>query len=109
MNENTKIDLSVNLGSLQLKNPVIAASGTFGYGLEFSQFVDLNELGGFCTKGLSIKPRTGNPVPRMIETPSGMLNAIGLENIGLDNFLKQKFNLTPDFISKKIISKFKKA
>jgi len=90
MDEHSNIDLSVNLGSLRFANPVIAASGTFGYGLEFSQFVDLNELGGFCTKGLSMKPRTGNPLPRMIETSSGMLNAIGLENIGLDNFLKEK-------------------
>ena len=90
MDEDTKIDLSVNLGTLKLSNPVIAASGTFGYGLEFSEIVDLNELGGFCTKGLSMKSRTGNPVPRMVETTSGMLNAIGLENIGLDSFLKDK-------------------
>jgi len=90
MNEKSKIDLSVRLGSLKFENPVIAASGTFGYGIEFSQFVDLNKLGGFCTKGLSMKPHSGNPVPRMIETSSGMLNAIGLENIGLDNFLEKK-------------------
>ncbi len=76
MDENTKIDLSVKLGSLELENPVIAASGTFGYGLEFAPFVDLNLLGGFCTKGLSLKPRVGNPAPRMVETASGMLNAV---------------------------------
>lgn len=84
------MDLSVNLGSLQLNNPVIAASGTFGYGLEYRSLVDLNAIGGFSTKGLSLKPKTGNPVPRVIETSSGMLNAIGLENIGLKVFLDEK-------------------
>lgn len=84
------MDLSVNLGSLSLNNPVIAASGTFGYGLEYRSLVDLNSLGGFSTKGLSLQPKTGNPVPRVIETSSGMLNAIGLENIGLKVFLAEK-------------------
>ena len=84
------MDLSVNLGSLCLSNPVIAASGTFGYGLEYRSLVDLNALGGFSTKGLSLQPKTGNPVPRVIETSSGMLNAIGLENIGLKVFLDEK-------------------
>jgi dihydroorotate dehydrogenase (NAD+) catalytic subunit len=84
------MDLSVNLGSLCLNTPVIAASGTFGYGLEYRSLVDLNALGGFSTKGLSLKPKTGNPVPRVIETSSGMLNAIGLENIGLKAFLSEK-------------------
>ena len=85
-----EIDLSVDLGKLVLDNPVIAASGTFGYGLEYSDILDLNKLGGFSTKGLSLKPKVGNPVPRVIETSSGMLNAIGLENIGLDAFLSDK-------------------
>lgn len=84
------MDLSVDLGSLSLDNPVIAASGTFGYGLEYRSLVDLNVLGGFSTKGLSLQPKTGNPVPRVIETSSGMLNAIGLENIGLKAFLSEK-------------------
>ena len=84
------IDLTVNLGKLVLSNPVIAASGTFGYGLEYSEFLDLNELGGFSTKGISINPKVGNPVPRVAETASGMLNAIGLENIGLKEFLSVK-------------------
>ena len=106
MDENSKIDLSVNLGSLQFANPVIAASGTFGYGVEFSQLIDLNKLGGFCTKGLSMKPRTGNPVPRMIETSSGMLNSIGLENIGLDNFLKQKLPNLEQYQSRLIVNFF---
>ena len=85
-----EIDLTVDLGNLVLENPVIAASGTFGYGLEYAEFLDLNLLGGFSTKGLSLKPKAGNPVPRVIETSSGMLNAIGLENIGLDAFLSKK-------------------
>jgi dihydroorotate dehydrogenase (NAD+) catalytic subunit len=84
------MDLSVDLGSLNLDNPVIAASGTFGYGLEYRSLVDLNALGGFSTKGLSLQPKTGNPVPRVTETSSGMLNAIGLENIGLKAFLSEK-------------------
>jgi dihydroorotate dehydrogenase (NAD+) catalytic subunit len=84
------MDLSVDLGGLRLMNPVIAASGTFGYGLEYSSLVDLNGLGGFSTKGLSLKPKIGNRVPRVIETSSGMLNSIGLENIGIDAFLTEK-------------------
>lgn len=83
-------DISVKLGALELSNPVIAASGTFGYGLEFIPFLDLNRLGGLCTKGLSLKPRLGNPVPRVFETASGMLNAIGLENVGLEQFRDEK-------------------
>ncbi|MFQ5449080.1 MAG: dihydroorotate dehydrogenase [Nitrospinaceae bacterium] len=88
--DDSKVDLSVRVGTLEFSNPVIAASGTFGYGLEYAPFVDLDRLGGFATKGLSLKPRMGNPVPRMVETSSGMLNAIGLENIGLENFLNGK-------------------
>ncbi len=82
--------LAVALGSLKLKNPVLAASGTFGYGEEYAGLVPLKRLGGFITKGLSLEPRLGNKPPRLAETPSGILNAIGLENIGLQNFLKQK-------------------
>lgn len=106
MEENTKIDLSVKLGSFQLANPVIAASGTFGYGLEFAPFVDLNLLGGFCTKGLSLKPRVGNPVPRMVETSSGMLNAIGLENVGLEKFLKEKIPSLEKYQTRLIVNFF---
>jgi dihydroorotate dehydrogenase (NAD+) catalytic subunit len=83
-------DLTVNIGSLCLKNPVITASGTFGYGREYSSLVDVNALGGIVVKGLSLKPRPGNPPPRIVETPCGMLNAIGLANIGLDRFLDEK-------------------
>jgi dihydroorotate dehydrogenase (NAD+) catalytic subunit len=83
-------DLKVRIGPLELKNPVLTASGTFGYGQEFSDLVDLDELGGIVVKGLSLKPRAGNPPPRIAETPCGMLNAIGLANIGLQSFLREK-------------------
>ena len=85
-----KPNLSVEVGPLKLKNPLIAASGTFGYGLEFEKLVDLNAIGGFVTKGLSLKPRAGNHPHRMVDTPCGMLNSIGLHNIGVDTFLKEK-------------------
>ena len=100
------MDLSVNLGSLHLKNPVIAASGTFGYGLEYGSIVDLNALGGFSTKGLSLKPKTGNPVPRVIETSSGMLNAIGLENIGLESFITDKLTQLEKLSTRIIVNFF---
>ena len=83
-------DLRVKIGSLELKNPVLTASGTFGYGQEFAPLIDLNALGGIVVKGLSLKPIAGNPPPRTVETPCGMLNAIGLANIGLEAFLKEK-------------------
>jgi dihydroorotate dehydrogenase (NAD+) catalytic subunit len=83
-------DLSVQLGPLSLKNPVMVASGTFGYGEEYADFIDLNGLGAVVVKGISLKPRPGNPPPRLVETPSGLINAIGLENVGLDCFLKTK-------------------
>ena len=101
-----EIDLSVDLGKLVLENPVIAASGTFGYGLEYSDFLDLNKLGGFSTKGLSLKPKVGNPVPRVIETSSGMLNAIGLENIGLDAFLSDKLPLLKKYKTRIFVNFF---
>ena len=88
-----KPELSVDLGKLRLKNPVLTASGTFGYGLEFADFFDLGELGGICTKGLSPKPRLGNPPVRICETPAGMLNTIGLQNIGVDSFIADKLPL----------------
>ncbi len=83
-------DLKVTLGPLELKNPVIAASGTFGYGQEYAPLVDPNLLGGIVVKGLSLKPRPGNRPPRIVETPAGMLNAIGLANIGVEAFLREK-------------------
>ncbi len=78
--------LNVNIGALQLKNPVLTASGTFGYGIEFADFIDLNRLGGFIVKGTTLHPREGNDYPRMAETPSGMLNCVGLQNKGVDYF-----------------------
>lgn len=86
-------DLSVTIGALRLKNPVLAASGTFGYGTEFAPFLDLNELGGLVTKGLSLLPRQGNPPARIVETPAGMLNAIGLQNVGVEAFITGKLPL----------------
>lgn len=81
------MDLSVNIGELRFKNPVLTASGTFGYGEEFADFVDLERLGGFIVKGTTLNPRDGNPYPRMAETPAGMLNAVGLQNKGVDYFI----------------------
>src|SRR5712691_5491254 len=84
------VDLSVQIGALRLRNPILAASGTFGYGLEFAHLVDLNRLGGFVTKGLSREPMEGAPGPRLCETPSGMLNAVGLQNVGVRAFVSEK-------------------
>lgn len=81
-------NLSVNIGSLKLNNPVLTASGTFGYGEEFEPFIDLNRLGGYIVKGTTLNSREGNPYPRMVETPSGMLNAVGLQNKGVDYFIE---------------------
>lgn len=89
------MDQSVRLGSLTLKNPVITASGTFGYGLEFMRYGDLGSLGGICLKGISLTPRAGNAMPRIAETPCGMLNAIGLQNVGVQAFLKDKLPYIP--------------
>jgi dihydroorotate dehydrogenase (NAD+) catalytic subunit len=81
------MDLSVKIGKMTLQNPILTASGSFGYGPEFSCYLDLNKIGGCCTKGISIEPRGGNPAPRIVETASGMLNSIGLENCGSEAFL----------------------
>ena len=85
-----KADLTVNMAGLKLKNPVMTASGTFGYGLEFEPFFDIGLLGAVVVKGLSLKPKEGNPPPRIVETPAGMLNAIGLQNVGVDAFIRDK-------------------
>src|SRR5437879_13445947 len=84
------VDLSVKVGALRLRNPILAASGTFGYGLEFAHLVDLNRLGGFVTKGLSREPMEGAPAPRLFPTASGMLNAVGLQNVGVRAFVAEK-------------------
>src|SRR5215471_13221662 len=91
------IDLSVRVGALGLRNPILAASGTFGYGLEFAHLVNLNKLGGLLTKGLSREPIAGAPAPRLCETPSGMLNAVGLQNVGVRAFVEQKLPLLRKF------------
>jgi dihydroorotate dehydrogenase (NAD+) catalytic subunit len=91
------VNTAVNIGGIPLKNPVIAASGTFGYGLEFSPLLDLNELGGIVVKGLSLKPYPGNPPPRIMETTGGMLNSIGLQNIGVESFTKEKLPLLRNY------------
>lgn len=90
MAKNKILDLTTKIGKLKLKNPVMTASGTFGYGDEYAEFVDLNRLGAVVVKGLSLKPKQGNPPPRIVETAAGMLNAIGLQNIGIDRFIKDK-------------------
>lgn len=91
-----KVDMTVDLGGLGLKNPVLTASGTFGYGLEYERLVDLSRLGGVVVKGLSLEPWAGNPPPRIWETPAGMLNSIGLENIGLKTFVRDKLPALAD-------------
>ncbi len=90
INPAIKPDMTVNLAGIPLRNPVMTASGTFGYGEEFASYVDLETIGAFVTKGLSLKPRAGNPTPRIVETPGGMLNAIGLQNVGIDAFIAKK-------------------
>ena len=91
------VDLSVNVGPLKFRNPVLLASGTVGYGNEMSEFIDLNKIGGIVTKSLSLKPRKGNPPQRIVETPSGMLNAIGLANVGVEEFIKEKIPFLETF------------
>ncbi len=101
-----KPDLSVDFAGIKLKNPVLTASGTFGYGEEYADFVDLNKLGGVIVKGISLRPITGNPPPRIWETPSGMLNAIGLENPGVDVFLTEKLPYLRKFDTAVIVNIF---
>ena len=98
------VKLGVNIGGLNLKNPVLTASGTFGYGDEFADFIDLNRLGGFVIKGTTINHREGNPYPRMAETPSGMLNAVGLQNKGVDYFIENIYPRIKDVDSHVIVN-----
>ena len=97
-------DLRVNIGALELKNPVLTASGTFGYGLEFADLIDLSRLGGFIVKGTTLNARQGNPYPRMVETPSGMLNAVGLQNKGVDYFVEHIYPQIKDVDSEVIVN-----
>ena len=97
-------DLRVNIGALKLKNPVLTASGTFGYGEEFADFIDLTRLGGFIVKGTTLHPREGNPYPRMAETPMGMLNAVGLQNKGVHYFVEQIYPRLKDLNTNVIVN-----
>ena len=106
MSSSDRVDLSVQVGALRLANPVIAASGTFGYGLEFAHLVDLNRLGGFVTKGISLEPIEGAPAPRLCETPSGLLNAVGLQNVGVAAFVKDKLPLLQKYNTHVIVNVF---
>ncbi len=99
-------DLSVNIGGIEFKNPVLTASGTFGYGEEYSDYVDLNRLGGIVVKGLSLEPYEGNPPPRIVETPAGMLNSIGLQNIGLNAFITEKMPFLRRYDTRVIVNFF---
>lgn len=93
----THRNLSVEIGRLRLRNPVMTASGTFGYGEEYAPYVDLSRLGAIVVKGLSLKPRMGNPPPRIVETPCGMLNAVGLQNVGVNAFIREKLPFLAQF------------
>jgi dihydroorotate dehydrogenase (NAD+) catalytic subunit len=97
-------DLSVNIGGLQMKNPVMTASGTFGYGVEYADFVDLSEIGGIIVKGTTLNHREGNPYPRMAETPSGMLNCVGLQNKGVDYFVEHIYPEIKDIQTNMIVN-----
>lgn len=97
-------DLNININGLSLKNPVLTASGTFGYGTEFQDFIDLERLGGFIVKGTTLKHREGNPYPRMAETPSGMLNAVGLQNKGVDYFIEHIYPTIKDINSNILVN-----
>jgi len=97
-------DLNINIGKLQLKNPVMTASGTFGYGSEYSDFLDLSRIGGIIVKGTTIRARQGNPYPRMAETSSGMLNAVGLQNKGVDYFIEHIYPTVKDISTNIIVN-----
>lgn len=99
-------DLTVTVGGMVMKNPVMTASGTFGYGGEYARFVDLNRLGAVVVKGLSLEPRSGNPPPRIRETPSGMLNAVGLQNVGVRAFISEKLPFLRTFDTAVIVNIF---
>ena len=89
MSEEKNIDTSVEICGVKFRNPVITASGTFGFGKEYAEFYDINKLGGICTKGVTKERREGNPSPRIAETPMGMLNSVGLQNPGVDGFIRE--------------------
>ena len=100
------VDLSVTIGALRFRNPIIAASGTFGYGLEFTQLVNFEAIGGFVTKGLSLNPILGSPAPRLCQTPSGMLNAVGLQNVGVRTFVTEKLPVLRKYVTPVLVNIF---
>ena len=97
-------DMKVNIGGMELQNPVLTASGTFGYAREFDHLIDLNRLGGIVVKGLSLRPTKGNPPPRIVETACGMINAIGLENVGIEGFITEKLPFLQDLFPPVIVN-----
>ena len=97
-------DMRVNIGGMELQNPVLTASGTFGYAREFDHLIDLNRLGGIVVKGLSLRPTKGNPPPRIVETACGMINAIGLENVGIEGFITEKLPFLQDLFPPVIVN-----
>jgi len=101
-----RVDLSVQVGALRLRNPILCAAGTFGYGAEFAHLVDLNRLGGLVTKGISKEPIEGAPAPRLCETPSGMLNAVGLQNVGVEAFLRDRLPLLRKYNTHVVVNVF---
>ena len=102
----SSVDLAVSIGRLNLDNPVMVASGTFGYANEYAGFIDVDALGAVVTKGISLDPTPGNPAPRTVETPSGMLNAIGLQNPGLEVFVKEKMPYLRELRARIIVNFF---
>lgn len=106
MSGSEAVDLAVDVGSVRLANPVIAAGGTFGYGIEFAQLTDLNKLGGIVVKGLSLEPMEGAPPPRLVPSPAGMLNAVGLQNIGVRRFIAEKLPVLQPFRTQIIANVF---
>lgn len=98
------LNLGVTIGKMSLKNPVMTASGTFGYGREYAEFFDLSRLGAIVVKGISLKPMEGNPSPRICETPCGMINSIGLQNVGIENFLAEKLPYLRNFMTNIIVN-----
>ncbi len=106
MSSSARVDLTVQVGALRLPNPILAASGTFGYGLEFAHLIDFKRIGGFVTKGISKEPIEGAPAPRLCETPSGMLNAVGLQNVGVEAFVNSKLPLLRKYNTNVIVNVF---
>ena len=106
VSSSARVDLTVQIGALRLPNPILAASGTFGYGLEFAHLVDFQKIGGFVTKGISMEPMEGAPAPRLCETPAGMLNAVGLQNVGVEAFASSKLPLLRKYNTTVIVNVF---